>query len=84
MVQEGQDPLYATLLAANLGQLMLGVARELFPNRKYFDLTRVEKQTVAEHVRNLLHEAQDTFAERELLHPRKNVGLPPQRDEDYL
>ena len=84
MVQEGQDPLYATLLAASLGQLMLGVARELFPNRRYFELTLVEKQTVAEHVRNLLHEARDTIAEPELLHPRKDIGLPPQRDEDYL
>jgi hypothetical protein len=84
MVQEGRDPLYATLLAASLSQLMLTVAKELFPNRRYFELTSTEKQTVAEHVRNLLHEAQDTFAEPELLHPRKNIGLPPQRDEEYL
>ncbi|MFQ5657576.1 MAG: hypothetical protein ACE5G5_08565 [Candidatus Methylomirabilales bacterium] len=84
MVREGQDRLHVTLLAASLSQLMLGVAKELFPDRSYFELGSAEKQAVAEQVRNLLREAQDTFAEPELLAPRKNIGLPPQRDEDYL
>ncbi|MFQ5989958.1 MAG: hypothetical protein ACE5K9_08590 [Candidatus Methylomirabilales bacterium] len=86
MRPEGQDPLYATLLAATLGQLMLAVTRDLYPHRTYFDLTSTEKQTVAEQVRNLLHEVQTTFAE---LHIRSHSGrgeidFPPQREEEYL
>ncbi|MFQ5802369.1 MAG: hypothetical protein ACE5JQ_05670 [Candidatus Methylomirabilales bacterium] len=84
MKPEGQDPLYGTLLAATLGQLMLGVARDLFPHRRYFDLTSTEKQTVAEHVRNLLHEAQTTFGGPQILSPHTEVDFPPQREEDYL
>lgn len=84
MKPEGQDPLYATLLAATLGHLMLGIARDLFPHRPYFDLTSSEKQTVAEHVRNLLHEAQTTFAGPHSLSPRSKTDFPPQREEDYL
>ncbi len=82
MSPEGQDPLYATLLAATLGQLMLRVARDLFPHRPYFDLTSTEKQTVAEQVRNLLHEVQTTFSGS--FSALRQLNLPPQREEDYL
>ncbi len=84
VVSEGQDPLHATLLVATLSRLVLSVARELFPQRTYFDLTSPEKQTVADHVRKLLHEAQTTFAGPELLLPRRSISLPLQRDEEYL
>ena len=80
---EGPDPL-ATLLAATLSRLMLDVAKELFPHRSYFDLTSVEKQTVADHVRNLLSEAQATFAVPGLLHGQREIPFPPQREEEYL
>jgi hypothetical protein len=84
MMPEGQDSLQATLLAATLSQLMLGVAKELFPHRSYFDLTSVEKQTVVDHVRNLLDETQAAFSGPELLFQRKNIAFPPQREEEYL
>lgn len=84
IMPEGQDPLHATLLAATLSQLMLGVSKEIFPRRAYFDLTSVEKQAVADHVRNLLHEAQATFAVPGLLYPRSETAFPPQREEEYL
>jgi hypothetical protein len=83
LMPEGQDPL-ATLLAATLSHLMLDVAKELFPHRSYFDLTSVEKQTVADHVRNLLSESQATFAVPGLLHPQREIAFPPQREEEYL
>ncbi len=84
MMPEGQEPVHATLLAAMLSHLMLGVAKELFPHSNYFDLTSVEKQTVADHVRNLLHEAQASFAVPVLLDPRREMAFPPQREEEYL
>ncbi len=84
MAPEGQEPLHVTLLAATLSQLMLGVAKELFPHRMYFELDPAEKRTVADQVRNLLHEVQSTFWGSELLSPRGNVTFPPQREEDYL
>jgi len=84
MVPEGQDPLHAALLVATLSRLMLRVAKELFPQRTYFDLTSSEKQTVADHVRRLLHEARATFSGPELLSPSSGITLPPQRDEEYL
>jgi hypothetical protein len=83
-VPEGQDPLHATLLAATLSQLMLGVAKELFPHQTYFELASTEKQAVADHVRRLLLEAQATFAGPELLSARTDITYPPQRDEEYL
>ncbi len=84
MVPEGQDPFHATLLVATLSRLMLRVAKELFPQRTYFDLTSPEKQTVTDHVQKLLHEARATFAGPELLSPSSGISLPPQRDEEYL
>ncbi|MFQ5846164.1 MAG: hypothetical protein ACE5IQ_00655 [Candidatus Methylomirabilales bacterium] len=81
---EGQDPLHVTLLAATLSQLMLGVAKELFPHRPYFDLTAVERQSVADHTRNLLHEARGNFLGPDLFPSRSNAAFPPQREEDYL
>lgn len=84
MMPEGQDPVHATLLAATLSHLMLDVAKELFPHRRYFDLTSVEKQTVTDHVRNLLHEAQAIFAVPGVLDPRREMAFPPQREEEYL
>jgi hypothetical protein len=83
LIPEGQDPL-TTLLAATLSHLMLGVAKELFPHRSYFDLTSVEKQTVADHVQNLLSEAQAAFAVPGLLDPQRKIAFPPQREEEYL
>ena len=44
MVPEGQDPLHAALLVATLSRLMLRVAKELFPQRTYFDLTSSENR----------------------------------------
>ena len=84
MMPEGQDPLHATLVAATLSQLMLGIAKELFPHRPYFDLTSVEKETVADHVRNLLHEVQTTFSGLKLLSSSKSTAFPPQWEEDYI
>lgn len=84
MKPEGKDSLYATLLAATLGQLMLDVSKDLFPQRSYFDLASTEKQTVAEHVRNLIHEAQTTFGKPHVPSSPGEVDLPPQREEDYL
>lgn len=84
MAPEGREPLLWTLLAATLSQVMLDVAKELFPHRTYFDLDPAEKRTVADHVRNLLHEVQATFSASELLSPRGNVAFPPQREEEYL
>lgn len=84
MMPEGQDPVHATLLAATLSHLMLDVAKDLFPHRSYFDLTSVEKQTVTDHVRNLLHEAQASFAASGLPDPRREMAFPPQREEEYL
>ncbi|MFQ5917241.1 MAG: hypothetical protein ACE5I0_05440 [Candidatus Binatia bacterium] len=84
MKPEGQDPLYATLLAATLGHLMLGVARDLYPHRRYFDLVSTEKQTVTEHVQKLLHEAQATLAGPQILSAGREMDFPPQREEDYL
>ncbi|MFQ5881797.1 MAG: hypothetical protein ACE5I9_04915 [Candidatus Methylomirabilales bacterium] len=84
MKSEGQDPLHVTLLAATLGQLMLSVAKDFFPHQRYFDLHSGERQTVADHVRNLLREAQATFWEPDLFGPKGNISFPPQRGEDYL
>lgn len=84
MIPEGQDSLHATLLTATLSQLVLGIAKELFPQRTYFDLTSVEKETVADHVRSLLHEVHTTYSGSALLSPSKNTAFPPQREEDYL
>jgi len=83
-VSEGQDPLHATLLVATLSRLMLSVAKELFPQRAYFDLVSTEKETVADHVRKLLHEAQTILSGPDLLLPRRDISLPLQRDEEYL
>jgi hypothetical protein len=83
-VLEGPDPVRTTLLAATLGHLMLGVAKQLFPHRTYFDLGSAEKQIVAEHVRGLLLEVQTTFAGPEPHAPQTGMILPPQRDEEYL
>ena len=84
MVPEGQGPFHTALLVATLSRLMLRVAKELFPQRTYFDLTSSEKQTVADHVRKLLHEARATFAGPELLSQSSGITLPPQRDEECL
>lgn len=84
MKPEGQDPLYATLLAATLGHLMLAITKDLFPQRSYFDLASTEKQTVAEHVRNLIREAQATFGGPHVPSPPGKVDFPPQREEEYL
>lgn len=84
MTPEGQDPTYATLLAATLGHLMLAVAKELFPHRTYFDLAPTEKETVADGIRTLLHETQAAFGGPELILSRKSPPFPPQREEDYL
>ena len=84
MTPEGTDSLYATLLAAILGQLMLDVSKDLFPKRSYFDLTSPEKQTVAEHVRNLMHEAQTTLGGPHVPSTSGKVDFPPQREEEYL
>ncbi len=84
MMQEGQDNLNATLLAATLSHLMLAVAKEVFPHRKYFDLTAVEKQTLADHVRTLLDEARGVLSGQELLFPGRTIPFPPQREEEYL
>lgn len=84
VVSEGQNPLHATLLVTTMSQLMLVVAKELFPQRRYFDLTSPEKQTLADHVRTLLHDSQTILASSDLLLPRRGVNLPLQRDEEYL
>lgn len=84
MASEGQESLLWTLLAATLSQVTLNVTKELFPYRTYFDLDPAEKQTVADHVRNLLQEVQATFSASELLSPRENFAFPPQREEEYL
>lgn len=84
MMQERQDTLHVTLLAATMSHLMLAVAKEAFPHRSYFDLASDEKQTVADHVRTLLQETQVAFSGLELLFPRRNMPLPPQREEEYL
>jgi hypothetical protein len=82
IVPEGQ--VQATLVVATLSRLMLSVAKELFPQRAYFDLTSPEKQIVADHVRKLLGEAHAILAGPELLSPSSGISLPPQRDEEYL
>jgi hypothetical protein len=84
VVSEGQNPLHATLLAATQSRLMLCVAKELFPQRAYFDLVSTEKETVADSVRTLLLEAQTILAGPDLLLPRPGISLPLQRDEEYL
>ncbi|MGH7425444.1 MAG: hypothetical protein ACREJP_04695 [Candidatus Methylomirabilales bacterium] len=84
VVSEGQDPLHATLLVATLSRLMLSVAKELFPQRAYFDLVSTEKQTVADSVQTLLLEAQTILSGPDLLLPRRGISLPLQRDEEYL
>ncbi len=84
MKPEGQDPLYGTLIAATLGHLMLGVARELYPHRRYFDLVSTEKQTVTEHVQKLLDEARAILGGPQILSPPGKMDFPPQREEEYL
>jgi hypothetical protein len=84
VVSEGQDPSHTTLIVATMSQLMLVVAKELFPQRAYFDLVSTEKQTVADNVRSLLLEAQTIFPGPDLLLPRRDISLPLQRDEEYL
>jgi hypothetical protein len=84
VVSQGQDPLHATLLAATLSRLMLGVAKELYPQRAYFDLVSTEKEAVAGSVRTLLLEAQTILSGADLLLPRRGANLPLQRDEEYL
>jgi len=84
MVPEGQGPFHTALLVATLSRLMLRVAKELFPQRAYFDLVSTEKQTVADSVRTLLLEAQTIFSGPDLLLPRQGISLPLQRDEEYL
>jgi len=84
MKPEGEDPPHATLLAAALGHLMLAVAKDLFPQRSYFDLAAPEKQTVAEHVRHLIRETRTTLGELHAPSPPGKVPFPPQREEDYL
>jgi hypothetical protein len=84
VVSEGQDPLNATLLVATMSRLMLVVAKELFPQRAYFDLTSPEKQTLADHVRTLLLDSQTILSGPDLPLPRGGINLPLQRDEEYL
>ena len=84
MVSEGQDPSHTTLIVATMSQLMLVVAKDLFPQRAYFDLVSTEKQTVADNVRTLLLEAQTILSGPDLLLPRRDISLPLQRDEEYL
>jgi len=84
VVSGGQDPLHATLLVATMSQLMLVVAKELFPQRRYFDLTSPEKQTLADHVHKLLLDSQTILSGPDLLLPRPGISLPLQRDEEYL
>jgi len=84
VVSEGQDPSHTTLIVATMSQLMLVVAKDLFPQRAYFDLVSTEKQTVADNVRSLLLEAQTILSGPDLLLPRRDISLPLQRDEEYL
>jgi hypothetical protein len=84
VVSEGQNPLHATLLVATLSRLMLSVTKELFPQRAYFDLTSIEKQTLADHVRKLLLDSQAILSGADPLLPRRGMNLPLQRDEEYL
>jgi hypothetical protein len=84
VVPEGQDPLHATLLVATMSRLMLVVAKELFPQRVYFDLTSPEKQTLADHIRTLLLDSQTILSGPDLPLPRRGISLPLQRDEEYL